>query len=71
LRERYSWWPLLLFVVTLVLSALNYGFLAAMLGEKGFRVVNAVVARVMAVCCGVIAAHEFWLNQMEDTERGE
>jgi hypothetical protein len=42
-----------------------------MFGEKGFRVVNAVVAGVMAVCSGVIAAYGFWLNQMEDTERGE
>jgi hypothetical protein len=60
-----------LFVASLALSALNYDFIAGMFGEKGFRIVNAVVVGVMVVCSGGIAAYEFWLNPMEDTERGE
>jgi hypothetical protein len=60
-----------LFVATLVLSALNYDFIGGLLGEKGFRVVNAVVVGALAVCSGVLAAYEFWLNPTEDTERGE
>ena len=45
-----------LFVATLVLSALNYDFIGGLLGEKGFRVVNAVVVGALAVCSGVLAA---------------
>jgi hypothetical protein len=60
-----------LFLATLVLSGLNYDFIGGMFGEKGFRVVNAVVVGVLAICSGVIASYEFWLNPMEDTERGE
>jgi magnesium-transporting ATPase (P-type) len=59
------------FITALVLSALNYGFIAGLFGEKGFRVVNAVVVGVMVICSGVIASYEFWLNPTVDTERGE
>ncbi len=56
-----------LFVASLVLPDLT----AALFGDKGSRVVNAVLITVVVVCSGAIASYEFGRNPIADTERGE
>jgi hypothetical protein len=60
-----------LFVASMLVAGLSYEFMVGLLGEKGLRVYNAVLIGAVMVCSGLIAAHEFWLNPLEDTERGE
>lgn len=60
-----------LFVASLLVAFLSYDFLVGLLSEKGFGIVNAVLIGTVVVCSGLIAAYEFWINPMEDTERGE
>ena len=56
-----------LFVVSLFLPDLA----AALFGDKGQRVVNAVLITVVVVCSGAITSYEFGRNPIADTERGE
>lgn len=56
-----------LFVAALFFS----DFTAGLFGDRGLRVVNAVLLVVVMICSGVIAWYEFRLNPMADTERGE
>jgi hypothetical protein len=65
------WVAAALLVVSLTLSYLSYDFMAGLLSDKGLRVVNAVLMGAVVVCSGAITAYEFWLNPLEDTERGE
>ena len=61
------WVAASLFVVSLALSDFN----VVLFGDRGLRVINAALLVVVVVCSGVIASHEFWLNPMDETERGE
>lgn len=60
-----------------VIRVLNVGFwvtaalLAASLILLDAPIVNAVLMGAVVVCSGAIAWHEFRLNPMDDTERGE
>jgi cytochrome c biogenesis protein CcdA len=60
-----------LFVASLLVAGLSYDLVIGFLSDKGLRVINAVLIGTVMVCSGLIAAHEFWLNPLEDTERGE
>lgn len=60
-----------LFVASLLVAFLSYEFMVGLLSDQGLEVVNAVLIGTVMVCSGLIAAYEFWLNPMEDTERGE
>ena len=47
-------------------------FLAAELfGDRGSRVVNAVLLVAIVVCSGALTSYEFGRNPIDDTERGE
>jgi hypothetical protein len=65
------WVAAALFAASLFVAGLSYEFMVGLLGEKGLRVVNASLIGTVMVCSGLIAAREFWLNPVEDTERGE
>jgi hypothetical protein len=56
-----------LFVASLFLSDITVG----LIGDKGLRVVNAVLLVVIVVCSGAITSYEFGRNPIADTERGE
>ena len=56
-----------LFVASLFLSDITAG----LIGDKGLRVVNAVLLVVIVVCSGAITSYEFGRNPVADTERGE
>jgi hypothetical protein len=56
-----------LFVASLFLSDITTG----LIGDKGLRVVNAVLVVVVVVCSGAITSYEFGRNPLADTERGE
>jgi hypothetical protein len=56
-----------LFVASLFLP----DFTAGLFGDRGSRVVNAVLITVVVVCSGAIASYEFGRNPIAETERGE
>ncbi len=56
-----------LFVASLILP----DFTAGLFGDRGSRVVNAVLITVVVVCSGAIASYEFGRNPIAETERGE
>lgn len=60
-----------LFAASLLLAWLSYDSMAGLLGDKGVRVVNAVLIGVVMVSSGMITLYEFRLNPIADTERGE
>ncbi len=61
------WVAATLFVASLLLSDLAAG----LLGDRGSRVVNAVLLVAIVVCSGAITSYEFGRNPIADTERGE
>jgi hypothetical protein len=65
------WVAAALFVASLLVAGLSYDLVIGFLSDKGLRVINAVLIGTVMVCSGLVAAHEFWLNPLEDTERGE
>jgi hypothetical protein len=71
LLATICWVAAALFVGSLLVAGLSYDLMVGFLSEKGLRIVNAVLIGTVMVCSGLIAAHEFWLNPLEDTERGE
>jgi hypothetical protein len=58
-------------VAALLVAFLSYDFMVGVLSYEGLSVVNAVLIGTVMVCSGLIAAYEFWLNPLADTERGE
>jgi hypothetical protein len=66
-----SWVAAALFAASMFVAGLDSELVVGLLSEKGLRVANAVLIGTVMVCSGLIAAHEFWLNPAEDTERGE
>lgn len=56
-----------LFVVSLFSSDLT----AELFGDRGYRVVNAILVGVIVICSGALASYEFGRNPIADTERGE
>lgn len=56
-----------LFVASLFLS----DFTVALLGDRGLRIVNAVLLVLIVVCSGAITSYEFGRNSLGETERGE
>jgi hypothetical protein len=71
LLAAISWVAAALFAASIFVAGLNYEFVVGLLSDKGLRVLNAILIGAVMVCSGLIAAHEFWLNPVEDTERGE
>jgi hypothetical protein len=71
LLAAICWVAAALFVASLLVAGLSYDLMVGALSDKGLRVVNAVLIGTVTVCSGLVAAHEFWLNPLEDTERGE
>ena len=69
--ERAFWVAALLLVLMLVLNSLSYDFIVGLVGDRGLRVIGAVLIGVVLICSGVIALYEFRLNPLVDTERGE
>ena len=66
------WVAALLFVLLLFLNILgSYDFILGLVGDRGLRVIGAVLIGVVVICSGVIALNEFRLNPLVDTERGE
>jgi len=65
--NRVFWVAAALFVASLFLTDITAG----LFGESGAQVVKAVLLVVVVICSGLIAWHEFRLNPMADTERGE
>jgi hypothetical protein len=66
------WVAALLFVLLLFLNFLgSYDFILGLVGDRGLRVIGAVLIGVVLICSGVIALNEFRLNPLVDTERGE
>ena len=61
------WVAATLFVASLLLSDLAAG----LLGDRGSRVVNAVLLVAIVVCSGAITSYEFGRNPIADTERPE
>jgi hypothetical protein len=58
-------------VASIFVAGMSYEFMVGLLSAKGLRVFNAALIGAVMVCSGLIAAHEFWLNPVEDSERGE
>jgi hypothetical protein len=56
-----------LFLASLLLSQ----FATGLFGDRGSRVVNAVLLVAIVVCSGAITSYEFGRNPLSDTERGE
>jgi len=65
--NRVFWVAAPVFVASLFLS----DFAAGLFGDRGYRVVNAVLLVVIVICSGAIASYEFGRNPIADTERGE
>jgi hypothetical protein len=61
------WVAAALFVASLFLSDLAAG----LFGDRGSRVVNAVLLVAIVVCSGAITSYEFGRNPIADTECGE
>ncbi len=61
----------LLLLLLLVLNSLSYDFIVGLVGDRGLRVIGAVLIAVVLICSGVIALYEFRLNPLADSELGE
>jgi uncharacterized membrane protein len=69
--ESVFWVAALLLLLLLVLNSLSYDFIVGLVGDRGLRVIGAVLVAVVLICSGVIALYEFRLNPLVDSERGE